>query len=145
MKYIFSIIIAFLLLGCQNTITKSFDDDDDFNDCDYSTCNTEEPFVAEISVKFTRNSENLNPVIYIMNGYYDNGTIIDSIETDTVDGNVAKKTLPLNFQYTVFTKYQKSADTIIAIDGAYVYKKTYQECDSTCWDIYNTKFNIKLK
>jgi len=142
MKIIFIFAALILLFGCNNDNLKDSSYDDD---CDYSSCETVEPFYTDISIKFTRNAENPNPTIYLMNGYYDEGSIIDSIETDTVSGKIASKSVLLNFQYTVFIKYISGTDTIIAIDGDYVHKNTYNECDSICWAVYNTKFNLKLK
>ena len=119
--------------------------DEDQNNCDFTNCNGVEPFSTNLYIKFSRNKENPNPEIFLMSGFYEDGTIIDSISTDTVAGNIAVFNVPLKNQYTVFAKYKSANAQITAIDGAFVLKKTYTECDSICWQIKNNFFNIKLK
>ena len=134
-------LLLVVLLGCNSNYKDGWESDD----CDYSDCNTLEPVSADISVRFTRNESNPTPTIYVMRGFYDNGVIIDTIKTDTVSAFTADLVLPVDFQYTFFTKYIDGKDTIIAIDGGYVAKKSRTECDSICWTVENTNFNIKLK
>ena len=140
MRWLVFVFLA-VLIGCNSNYKDGWESDD----CDYSDCNTVEPVSAFVSIKFTRNEANPNPTIYVMRGFFDNGVIIDTIKTDTVSAFEADLTLPVNFQYTFFTKYVDGNDTIIAIDGAYVRKKSRTECDSICWSVENTIFNIKLK
>lgn len=130
-----------ILVACNSDYKNNWESDD----CNYSDCNTVEPVFADVSVTFTRNEANPSPTIYVKRGFYDNGVIIDTIKTDTVSGFWADIMLTVDFQYTFYTKYIDGKDTIIAIDGGYVRKKSRKECDTICWSVENTMFNIKLK
>lgn len=147
MKTQYSLLVLILLFSaCSNQVKSNYDGvSSDYSDCDYYNCDSEEPFSTQIYVKFTRNSENPNPVIYLKNGYYDSGEVVDTFKTISIAGNVANFNVSLNQQYTVYTDYKLGDKNITAIDGKLVMKKSRVECDSTCWSITNTVFNIKLK
>jgi len=137
LKIVFILVLAFFT-SCTNQFSNSFDYDDDFGgDCDYSSCDGIEPYFADIYIKFTRNNENPNPKIYLMSGFYENGVVIDSVSTDTIDGEKVIINVNLNYQYTVFIKYVSGENIITAIDGAYVHKSSYMVCDSVCWNVNN--------
>jgi len=137
------LFLIFIFSACSNQLKSDFDDDS--SDCDYYDCNTEEPFSTQILVKFTRNSENPNPIIYLKSGYYDTSEVIDTVKTSSISGNVANFDVYLNHRYTVYTNYKSGDKNITAIDGKIVLKESRIECDSTCWSIKNNVFNIKLK
>jgi hypothetical protein len=137
-------LIFIFFTSCTNV--RGFDSwDNDDEDCDYYNCNTVEPFDAVLNIKFTRNNQNQNPIIFVKTGYYEDGVVCGEIKTDTVNGDIAHIREPLDFNYSVYTIYKRGNDTILVIDGAYVHKIHYQECDSTCWQIKNANFNLKLK
>lgn len=142
-QYLLLVFLILLFSACSNQLKSDFDDDS--SDCDYYNCNTEEPFSAQIFVKFTRNSENPNPIIYLKSGYYDTGELIDTVKTSSISGNVANFDVYLNRRYTVYTDYKSGDKNITAIDGKIVIKESRIECDSTCWSVKNNVFNIKLK
>ena len=143
MKIIYFLLIVSMALSCNTNNFKDFDDDD--YDCDYSTCNTVEPFYADIKVKFSRDIDNPAPVIYLLSGYYEENKILDTIATDTISDNYIYINVAVGHQYTVYTVYKSGNDTIVAIDGNFVTKESYEMCDSLCWEVENTVFNIKLK
>ncbi|MBN2890307.1 MAG: hypothetical protein JXL97_00435 [Bacteroidales bacterium] len=136
-------IIALLLSSCENTAKSMYYDEE----CDYSNCDGYEPFYTYLDIRFSRTNENPNPLIYIMIGDFEEQNIIDTIKTDTIENYMfwTEIEVPLNFNYTVCAEYLIGDDTIMVIDGNYVYKKTHYVCDSTCWDTYNENFNVKLK
>ncbi len=141
LKNISLIICALIIFSCQKTQLK----DDSY--CDDFSCMTEEPYYTNIEIDFSRTEETPNPIIYIAKGYYEDENIVEIINTDTVENyyfdiyvNVA-----VNFYYTVYTRYRKDGEIITAIDGKYVYKESYEECDYYCWRVKNKDFNIRLK
>ena len=142
MKKIFLLIIIFFVACAQDNL-KDFDDYDD--DCNYENCNTQEPFFTDLEIKFTRNAENPSPEIYLLLDKYEDNEIIDTINTDSISGDIAWINVAIGQYYTVYTVYHENNDTIVAIDGNFVLKETYTECDSLCWQVKNTVFNIKLK
>ncbi len=144
-KALFSLILifSFLIFSCDKK--KSFYDD--YEECDYSNCISVEPYYADLRISFSRTAENPNPKIYVMRGFFENQNFIDTICTDSLEDYLfyAELFVPLNYNYTLAAEYFVDDDTIWVIDGKYVYKKFYYECDSTCWNTYNTNFNLKLK
>ncbi len=146
MRKIIILIIVFLSIfnACSKNNIKGYYYEDD---CDYYSCNSVEPFFVDIDVLFSRTAENPNPTIYLMLGNFEDNKIIDTFYTDSVEDYLFRMdiSVPLNMKYTVFAEYYVDNDTIVAIDGDFVHKDSYTECDSTCWKTYNTRFNVKLK
>lgn len=137
------VLTALLLNSCNNKMKSYYYDDD----CDYYNCNSVEPFYTYLEIDFSRTLENPNPNIYIMLGDFEDNNIIDTIKTDTIEDYLfsTETSVLLNYNYTVYAEYYVGNDTILAIDGAFVHKESYTECDSTCWKVKNNYFNVKLK
>ena len=146
MQKIFTIIVLLfsIMLSCNKNDTKGYYSDDD---CDYYSCNSIEPYYVDIDIIFSRTAENPNPIIYLMSGNFEANNIIDTIFTDSIENYLFRTeiSVPLNYNYTVFAEYYDGEDTIVVIDGDFVHKESYVECDSVCWKTYNTSFNVKLK
>ncbi len=138
MKSFFHAILFFIIL----TYSISCDNNSNYNDqdCDYTNCITQEPTAAQLKIFF-----NYKPIIYLCIGNYENCIYIDTINTDTIKTDSLNYWVPFNNKYTVIAQYIRNQDTIYAIDSKYVYKTSYQECDSICWETVNSDFNVKLK
>ena len=139
------IFIFFAVLGACDYHLSLQDEGD--GTCDYSSCNTREPHIAVLEVKFTRTPEQRSPRIFLLSGRFEEGNYIDTISTDTVPAYRSYVLIPVDVDhyYTVVGEYLRADDTIYAIDGAYVSKSFYYLCDSVCWEIKGNKLNIKLK
>ena len=139
MKLFFSISIflSFLLL-MQNCQTITYDEED----CYYNNCNTIEPFETLLSVNYTKNDQNPHPLILLMSGHYEENNIIDTLSPDSTNLQVW---VSLNHYYTVVAKYKVGNDSVIAIDGKYLEKKSYWECDSLCWKYDEGYIDVTLK
>lgn len=143
-QFLIIINISLTIFSCNASNLKDFDDDDD---CTNFTCDTIEPFYTNINIKFSRSNEYPNPTIHIISGHYGEGTIYKEIQTDSLENYIfdIDVEVRINAYYTVYTKYIVNNDTITAIDGDFVYKESYIECDYECWQIKNSHFNISLK
>ncbi|MBN2681569.1 MAG: hypothetical protein JXR58_03620 [Bacteroidales bacterium] len=111
-------------------------------DADYSDCDTWEPFWGELVISLTINEENTLVPVTIYRGKIEENQIIKqcSIRTPTLYYEV-----PLDEYYTVKAQYKNNGQTIYAIDGDRIYKKSRKYCDSTCWEIKGGYFTLDLK
>ena len=133
-------LILFFSLGCQQTQIK------DYVDCQ---CVEQEPFRGNLVIYFTRSTEQRSPQILLMNGFYEEGDIIDTIRTDTVPAyrDFVFYPVGIGHYYTAVAIYNRGNDTIYAVDGDFFSKATYydSDCDTTCWKIEGYQLNVKLK
>lgn len=135
-------VLSLFIFACQDASYKDYDDQ-----CANFTCNTTEPFYANINIRFSKSNDYPSPIIYVMTGHYGEGNVFKEIVTDslnnyTLDIDVE---ITLNAYYTVYTQYITDEDTVTAIDGDFVYKESYEECGYDCWKTKNTSFDISLK
>ena len=143
-KLAFVLFLVFIFTGCQIHLGLM---DDGTDECDYSQCNSHEPQIAILKVKFTRSRVQRNPLILLMIGHFEDQNYLDTISTDTVPAYRDYIFIPVDIDhyYTVVAKYIRGEDTVYAIDGAYVFKTFYYLCDSICWQVKGNSLNIKLK
>jgi hypothetical protein len=108
----------------------------------YSDCNTKEPFVGDIYVKLTINSENPAVPITIFNGKLEDNVVV---LRDTARSEKYDTLLPVGNYYTVTAKYKKGSSTIIAVDGDKISKTKTTTCDSVCWSVTSGNIDVRLK
>lgn len=139
------IIKIFFIVSCNNLNIENSNVEDE--DCTNFTCQKEEPQNATLIIRFTRNLDNTDPIIFISTGYWETHIDIKKIATDTIPQYMSyvDVEVPIDRFYTVYTYYLKNQDTIIAIDGKFVYKNKYVDCQTDCWEIKNSEFSIRLK
>ena len=145
MKRFFAFLFVILsLISCSKSLGLM---DDGTEQCDYSDCNSQEPSIAVLHVKFSRSPAQMSPNIFLMIGRFEAQNYLDTIRTDTVPAYRDFVLIPVDVDhyYTVVAQYIRQDDTIFAIDGSYVYKTFYYLCDSICWQIKGNSLNIKLK
>ncbi len=148
MKAVSRILILFtFVFGLVSCAYRLGIDGDTSDECDYSSCNSQEPTIAVLEVKFTRSLVQRSPFIFLMVGRYEDQNYLDTIKTDTVPAYRDFVYIPVdvNHYYTVVAQYFRDSDTIYAIDGSYVFKTFYYMCDSICWQIKGNRLNVKLK
>lgn len=114
---------------------------DSSEDCESYNCDTYEPYDAKLYITFTKNSENSDPQLLLLEGCYEDNNVIDTLPTDDTNFDII---VLINHNYTVVAKYVKGKDTIIAIDGAYVEKKSHYECEDICWEVINGNIDVEL-
>ncbi len=138
------LLLVLSLVACNTRLSLM---DDGTEGCDYSQCNSQEPQFAVLNVKFTRSIVQRNPNIFLMVGRFEDQNYLDTIRTDTVPAYRDFVMIPVDIDhyYTVVAQYIRGKDTIYAIDGSYVYKTFYYQCDSVCWQIKGYNLNVKLK
>ena len=141
-------IIIFLVLlifaSCRFNLLLQ-DDQEQYSN--YFNCNTTEPKVAFLKVKFTRSPNQRNPLIFLFSGRFEEHLILDTLATDTVPSyrDYILISVEVEHFYTVMARYIRGDDTIYAIDGNYISKSFYYFCDTICWEVNGNKLNIKLK
>ncbi len=118
------------------------EDEDPCDYPDYSDCNTQEPYKAPLKISLTINEENPEPEITIYLGDYEDKKVK---ETFTTKESYIEKDVVFYEKYSVAAKYIAGTDTIIAIDGTEIEKKSSVNCDSTCWTITGGKIDLRIK
>lgn len=131
------ILFSAIFIGCNKNA------DVDCESYDYSSCNTEEPMEGILNIIVTKQNDSSEIPLSVYKGKYgEPGTLIYS---DTVVEVETKFLLQLNEDYYAIAKYNKSGNTIYAVDGTF-FKKTGQvTCDSTCWKIKGSEIDLRLK
>ncbi len=140
--YILILGLLFVNISCQNNSSVLKSDED----CNYYNCDGNEPFFAVLEIKISRTSETPNPIIYVLEGNFEQANYIDTIETSFFDSNISEitYTVPLNHNYTLLAEYFRANDTIAVLDKQFVHKKVRTVCDSLCWKVHNTDFDLRL-
>ncbi len=137
---IFLVFIIVLSSGCQDIRLKSY------SDCQ---CVTREPFQGNLIIYFTRGDGQGSPQILLMNGFYEEGDVFDTIRTDTVPAyrDFVYYPVSIGHYYTAVAVYSEDKDTVFAVDGDFFSKEAYydSDCDTTCWKIEGYQLNVKLK
>jgi len=133
------IILFAIIVVISSCYTNQYPDYSE--DCEAYNCQTEEPYEAKLYISFTKNSENQNPQLLLLEGLYEDNNVIDTLDTQNATFNID---VLINHHYTVVAKYIKGSDTIIAIDAAYVEKQSYYECDYICWKVKDGNIDVKL-
>ncbi len=134
------LLILVLSLGCQDMRLK------EYSDCQ---CISQEPFQGSLIIYFTRDTGQRSPEILLMNGFYEEGDVFDTIKTDTVPAyrDFVYYPVSIGHYYTAVAIYLRDRDTIFAVDGDFFSKSAYydSDCDTTCWKIEGYQLNVKLK
>ncbi|MBU0488147.1 MAG: hypothetical protein KKD31_09380 [Bacteroidetes bacterium] len=134
-----ALVILLHISACETSDLSSTYDD---GTCDYSDCQTSEPYEGLLHLSLTRNAENPNVPICIFRGKFENN---DLIYTDTARVSVFSVFLPTDTYYTATAEYRTGVKKIIAIDGDEIRVSQYTICDSTCWNITEPTLDLRLK
>ena len=92
-------------------------------------------------MSFTLNEENSIIPYTIYLGNAEDGNIYFS---DTTINRYVVMEVPVNYHYSVEARYIKGGKTIVVYDGSKVKRKSYTECDSTCYYIREANLNLRL-
>lgn len=117
---------------------------DDCENPDYSDCDTHEPFFADLEILVSRED---NADLDRLQVFYGPADHADSLVTITeFDGEETKVfvTVSTNAEYSAKAYYLNGADTIIAIDGTNFRKRSYTNCDSTCWYLTGDVLDLEV-
>ncbi len=149
MKFRFNILLTFLFVLFNFFFTISCEKSIYFKDVSDCQCITEEPFYGNLTIEFTRDTEQRSPQILILSGFYEENNVIDTLQTDTVPAyrDFIYYQVPVNHYYTAVCLYIRDGDTIRAVDGGFVKKESYydSDCDTICWKLTGSNLNLKLK
>lgn len=137
-------ILTFLSLILVITIANSCKEYNvaDCEEYDYSDCNTWEPYWGLLNIDATINS--LNPVVPLVI-YYGDFNNYDTAWIDTATSEFYQVYMPIGEYYSVVAKYKTNSETIYAVDGDEITKKSEDVCDSVCWIVEDGRIDVKLK
>jgi hypothetical protein len=135
MKYKSSkyIIIAFLLVFFSACQSFWLSETDDCENPDYSDCDTFEPFFADLKLKISNDELNEIQKIEIFYGEIEAGDTLEVISDFEETADLLSVTVSTNAEYSAKAYYLKGEDTLICVDGTNFRKRSYTNCDSTCW------------
>jgi hypothetical protein len=138
-KLAFILIMILLSVSCKKG---SFDSSDvDCYTYDYSDCSTTRPYDTELNLLFTINKEFTWVPFEIYKGTVDKGELI---LRDTAWDNKITYIMPIPETYSVRAIYEINGQTIYAVDGDKLEAASKQICDSTCWSVDITNFDLML-
>jgi hypothetical protein len=132
-------LMAIAFLGFAGWSCKGWDSNS--SDCDYSDCTSERPDFGELYMTFSINEENSKVPYTVFLGDREEGIVFfrDSAVSRTVVLEV-----PVNYYYTVEAHYLVDGKSWIAVDGDKVKRKSYTECDSTCYYVPDGVIKLRL-
>ena len=136
----FFVSLTLFILSCSDWTNGSTDDE--CEDPDYSDCNTTEPISAPLKISLTINDENPKPEIIVYYGDYEDQIIADTLLPDSENFESMQS---IGEEYSLALKYVHEGDTIVAIDGTKLKKKSKTNCDSTCWTVSGGEIDLRLK
>lgn len=135
----FLLLIILLSVSCNKNL---FDNKDvDCYTYDYSDCLTSKPYEAEVNLIFSINKDFHRVPFEIYKGNVDNGELLLQ---DTAWDSKITYVMPIPETYSIRAKYEHNGQIIYAIDGAELKATSKQICDSTCWSVDVTDFDLML-
>lgn len=133
------LVIVLLSISCNKN---SFDNSDvDCYTYDYSDCNTSRPYDTELKLLFSINKDFTWVPFEIYKGNVDDGELI---LRDTAWNSTITYIMPIPEKYSVRAKYERNGQIIYAIDGSKLEATSKQICDSSCWSVDETEFDLML-
>lgn len=136
MKYLPSkVLVVFIGLFLFQSACQSFwmSETDDCENPDYSDCDTFEPFFADIKLKITNDDLAEIQKVEVFYGEIEAGDTLEVISEIDESTDLLSVTVSTNAEYSAKAYYLKEGDTIICVDGTNFRKRSYTNCDSTCW------------
>lgn len=130
------LLVSFFLLACEE---EHIDGNCSFYN--YSGCNTTEPFMAEMTMKFSITPDIPWVAFEIYEGTIDEGEVI---VYDTAWNSQVIYDMPIPQYYSVKAKYELNGNIIYAIDGAEIRKHQERICDSLCWEVDETNLDLVI-
>lgn len=109
---------------------------------DYSDCITQAPGIGELEVNVNFPDGQTRIPIVILRGQYPSQ---DTILLDTLERPSWKYSFPVSYDYSVVAEYYRDGQKISAVDGDDIRQKSYNVCDSVCWEVKDAKVNVALK
>lgn len=136
--------IIIVLLGLLFSVSCETDAyEEDCETYNYVDCNTEEPYEAEVSLKFTIKDNEYVP-FEIIKGKVEDGTII-VYDTARAGESEIVYILDIPQYYTVKATYKNGSTIIYAVDGVDMKAKDVQKCDSVCWELDDFRLDLTLQ
>ena len=140
-SFIFLAVSLFSFSGCKDFL---LNETEDCENPDYSDCDTKQPYSAFLKMKISEGDELEFIEVRLYKGeieeneLYTNYTEIDSGQT------IIKKEVLFEHTYSAEAVYLRDSDTIVCIDGTFIEKKSYTNCDSTCWYVKGDEMDLRL-
>ncbi len=135
----FSLLLVFssmLLWSCEQTVSE-----EDCETYNYYDCTTQEPYSAELKMKFSINKNVRWVAFAIYKGGFDENNVI---VYDTAWDSSVIYDMPIPEYYSVRAIYKIDGKTIYTIDGIKMDKKSVQKCDSICWKEVNKELDLTI-
>ena len=106
-------------------------------------CLYEEPVEASLNIKVTSGWQRSRVLISIYEGDLEENILFHSFE---ISGSETSYSVPLNKKYTLTATYSGQSATYTTVDSVVPRVKfDDQQCDNTCFYIYDNNVNLELK
>lgn len=109
---------------------------------DYYDCITSPPGVGELEVRVNFPGDQTAIPIVIYRGEYPS---TDTLKTDTLRSTAQTYTFNVSYDYSVTAEYIRDGQKIITVDGDDIRQKSYNVCDSVCWEVKDGRVKLELK
>lgn len=125
-------LVAVAVFSCEEPLIINCED-----------CLYEEPVEALLEIKVTSGRQSSRVLINIYEGDLEENILFHSFE---LLGGEASYHVPLNKQYTLTATYSGQSAIYTTVDSVIPRVKfDDQQCDNTCFYIYDNKVNLELK
>tara|TARA_B100000508_G_scaffold141026_1_gene145238 strand:- start:10422 stop:10847 length:426 start_codon:yes stop_codon:yes gene_type:complete len=117
--------VTFILSGC-------FKDNDGEGECNpNAVCYTQPPETLYVTLHLSDSPDGSPVKVRLYVGDVDDGQLFDSFTTTLSEETYL---LPVNTDYSAEAEYSDGEITIIAVDGDRLNRKSFENCDVTCYD-----------
>lgn len=139
---IFKLGILFLFVLFTQSACFKNSSPEDCTTYDYYDCNTVEPINQNIELSFSINKYIKKIPYVVYEGYVDTGK---ELFRDTATQSSVSFVGNFDVYYSVKAEYIIDGKKIFAIDGGKMKKTETVKCDSVCWDVKGTNFDLNLR
>jgi hypothetical protein len=140
------LIIIFGILFFFQSACESFwlNETDDCENPDYSDCDSFEPFFADLKMKITDDPLCEIQKIELFYGEIETADTLEVISEFAENSELLSITVSTDAEYSAKAYYRKGADTVICVDGTNFRKRSYTNCDSTCWYVTGDLLDLSM-
>ena len=138
-KILILLVTSIIFASCSNW--DSMGDNEDCEDPDYLNCDTREPITAKMKIRITVNEQNQKVPVKIYYGNFEENKLFAEFDTAVTDFEYE---MPVGDKFSLTAKYYSGNDSILAIDGIEITKKSTKNCDSICWTLKNDDADLRL-
>ena len=139
-KLLSALLVTIILSTSCNKDSAKYSDVD-CDTYDYSDCQSIEPVETDLKLLFTINKNYSWVPFEIYKGSVDKGELV---LRDTAWNSTITYVMPIPEKYSVKAIYELNGQTIYTIDGAKLEATSVPVCDSNCWSVAVSEFDLRL-